>query len=147
MIKSFFEDKFEYDFRCNQQWIQVLEENEDHLNNFLKRSISHILNVHHIWICRLIGVKPDSEEYDILPISHWEQFAQQNYLQTIEFIKDLDEGDTTDYHTEEGKPVSKDVVDVLYHILNHSAHHRGQISKELRDQGIEPPSFNFIAFH
>jgi uncharacterized damage-inducible protein DinB len=42
--------------------------------------------------------------------------------------------------------LEKEVVDVLYHILNHSNYHRGQIAKDLRDHGLEVPSYNFITF-
>jgi len=147
LLKEFFLDKFEYDFECNKRWGNILHEHYDDLNDYIKRSYSHILNVHHIWISRLKNQEPESFSFDILPTNSWEKLANQNYLQTIDFLEGKDIKDHLKYSDEEGVRLEKNVVDVLYHILNHSVHHRAQISRELRLKGIEPPSFNFIAYH
>ncbi len=127
--------------------MKVLDQHYDELNDFIKRSYSHILNVHHIWIARLEGKEPESFSFDVLPTNYWSKLANQNYLQTVEYLENIDIKDHMSYHDEEGVVMEKDVIDVLYHILNHSVHHRAQISRELRQLGIEPPAFNFIAFH
>lgn len=147
MLHLFFADKFEFDFRSNLRWCEVMEQQEDQLNPYIVRSFSHILNVHHIWICRLTGRSVESHSFDILPMNYWEQLARQNYLQTIEFLNHPESPETVDYKSEEGVAMTKDAMDILYHILNHSAHHRAQISRELRLLGIEPPAFNFTAFN
>jgi uncharacterized damage-inducible protein DinB len=36
---------------------------------------------------------------------------------------------------------------ILFHILNHETHHRGQISMALQQMGIDPPDFDFIFLH
>jgi uncharacterized damage-inducible protein DinB len=67
-------------------------------------------------------------------------------LKTLDFLEKVDELEKVNYHSEEGVQLEKEVVDVLYHILNHSNYHRGQIAKDLRDHGLEVPSYNFITF-
>lgn len=147
MITGFFLDKFEYDFRCNQRWIERLSKHEDALSDFCLKSFSHVINVHHIWIQRLHNVDSESHTWDILPISYWEKLTQDNHRKTVDFLEKHELDNKINYTSEEGVAFEKDTIDVLYHILNHSNYHRAQISRELRLLGIQPPSFNFIAYH
>lgn len=147
MIIDFFIDKFEYDFESNRKWIKVLEEHEDELNTFVKKSFSHIINVHHIWVSRIRHEQIESHTNDTLPMFYWGKLVQENYLKTIDFLNRVDLAEKVKYHDEQGVELSTTVVDILYHILNHSNYHRAQISRELRMLNIEPPSFNFISFH
>jgi uncharacterized damage-inducible protein DinB len=146
-MKEFFIDKFEYDFRSNQKWIDVLMKHEDELSDYVLKSMSHIINVHHIWISRILEKKAESHTWDILPIDYWDQLMHDNLRQTIEYLEHVDSSEKVDYHSEEGVKFSKSSIDILYHILNHSNYHRAQIAVELRKLGITPPSFNFIAYH
>jgi len=146
VIKEFFIDKFEYDFRSNKKWCEHLLSNEDDLNDYIRKSISHIINVHHIWIHRVIEMPAESHTWDVLPADYWINLAQENFLKTVEYLEQFESNEKINYHTEEGVEFSKEVIDVLYHILNHSNYHRGQIARELRNLGLSVPSFNFIAY-
>lgn len=147
MLTDFFLDKFEYDFRCNQRWIECLKANEDNLNEFILKSFSHVINVHHIWIQRLLDQPSESFTWDVLPIDFWEKLARDNHLKTIDFLEKQELYNKVNYMSEQGIAFEKDVIDILYHILNHSNYHRAQISRELRVNDIQPPAFNFISFH
>ena len=43
-------------------------------------------------------------------------------------------------------PYSKSIIDILYHILNHSNYHRAQIIMDLKQNNLAYPSLNFITF-
>jgi len=146
-MKEFFIDKFEYDFRSNQKWVDVLAKHEDELTDFIRKSMSHIINVHHIWISRILEKNAESHTWDVLPIDYWDQLMHDNLRQTIEYLEHVDSTEKVDYHSEEGVKLSKSSIDILYHILNHSNYHRAQIAMELRKLSITPPSFNFIMYH
>lgn len=146
MIKEFFLDKFAYDFHSNQRWIKTLTQHEEQLNPFILKSFSHIINVHHIWIHRLLEQEVESFTWDVLPIDFWEKLARENHLKTEEFLEKSEWEGKINYTSEEGVPFEKNTVDILYHILNHSNYHRAQINRELRLLEIEPPIFNFITF-
>ena len=143
MIKAFFLDKFEADFRSNQQWCALLEDNEGDLSDFAISSFSHIVNVHHIWISRISGLKIESHTWDQLPLEFLEKLCQENYLKTVDYLEKEELNNTVDYQSEEGANLSKTDVDILYHILNHTTYHRAQIANNLRNNGIIPPVFNF----
>jgi len=147
VITDFFLDKFEYDFRCNQRWLDALKPHEEQLPDFIIKSFSHIINVHHIWVQRLLELPSESHTWDLLPFDYWEKLAQENHLKTIDFLEKQELTNKINYTGEEGIPYEKDVIDILYHILNHSNYHRAQISREMRLREMKPPSFNFITFH
>lgn len=147
MVTDFFLDKFEYDFRCNLRWIERMKQHEDALNPFVLKSFSHIINVHHIWMHRLMEIPTESDTWDLLPIDYWEKLANENHLKSVDFLEKQEIDNKIHYRSEEGILYEKDTIDVLYHILNHSNYHRAQISRELRTLQLEPPAFNFISFH
>lgn len=146
MIKDFFIDKFEYDFRSNQKWCEVLQQNEDSLSPFILKSFSHIINVHHIWITRIEGKIAESHTWDQLPLDYWAKLCQDNHLKTNDYLEKIELNTKVNYMSEEGVRLEKIDIDILYHILNHSTYHRAQISREICDLGLSPPSFNFISF-
>lgn len=147
MIKEFFLDKFAYDLQCNRLWIDVCNRNEDEIDGFIKRSFSHLINAHHRWICLLEGIEPESGLNDEFALRFWLELCNDNYRKTENYLENRDLNEKIGYHNEEGIKLEKEVIDILYPILNHSNHHRAQISREIRVVGIEPPAFNFIAFH
>ncbi|MCH2230332.1 MAG: hypothetical protein MK105_08305 [Crocinitomicaceae bacterium] len=146
MLKEFFQDKFEYDFRSNKNWCRTILSQEQDIPEYVVKMMSHIVNVHHIWIYRVLGLPPESFSWDKLPIDYWEKLHQENYLKTIDYLEKNETYEKVNYHSEEGVIFTKETIDILYHILNHSNYHRGQIAKSLRDHGLEPPVFNFITF-
>lgn len=146
-MKDFFHDKFEYDLQSNLTWISKITLQEDDVNDFIIKSLSHIINVHHIWNSRLIGIAPESDSWDTLPLRYMSKLAVENKNVTFNYLESWDSETKVDYHDSEGVQMTKDTVDVLYHVLNHSNYHRAQIAREMRVLGLEPPNFNFIAYH
>lgn len=146
MIKAFFQDKFEYDFNANMQWFECVENQEDEISDFTNKSMSHIINVHYIWNCRLRGIKPESSDWDLLPIHYYQRFIHQNYQETLDYLEKIELGEKVNYHSSEGVKFTKKDIDILYHILNHSNYHRAQIVMDLKNQHLKTPSFNFITY-
>lgn len=145
-MKEFFLDKFEYDFFATKNWIKIIEDQEEFISPFVDTSISHIINVHHIWNSRLKGLKPESESWDKLPIEYLLKLHEQNYSETIDFIEKFELENKINYHSSEGVEYSKPIIDILYHILNHSNYHRAQIVMDLKQNNLTAPSFNFITY-
>lgn len=145
-MKDFFLDKFEYDFYATNNWIDSIIAQEDLVSPFVVRSISHIINVHHIWNCRLLNKDSESELWDVLPMDYLHRLHRQNYLETIEFLEKYELNEKINYHSSEGVQLTKLIVDVLYHMLNHANYHRAQIVLDLKQNNLEHPSFNFISY-
>ena len=146
MIIPFFLEKFEYDLYANLSLIEVLENQEEDLDKFIIQSFSHLINVHHIWNSRLIGTKAQSGENDLLPLSYFARFSRENYKVSIDYIEKEELNKKISYHSSEGVQLVKQDLNILYHILNHSTHHRAQIILQLNNLNLKRPDFNFIIF-
>ena len=145
-MQDILRDRFKIDLSRNLQLFNILSQNEEHLNSFIKRSFSHIINTHYIWLCRIEGSSPESNFWDQLPLHHGEKFLQENYLRTISYLDDHELQQKVNYHDEEGVKLDDSLGNILLHVLDHGNYHRGQISMELRKQGVTPPSMNLIPY-
>jgi uncharacterized damage-inducible protein DinB len=146
-MKDFFLDKFEYDYFAQRNWIKFIEEQEGQISDFTKSSFSHIINVHHIWNCRLNTTIPESNSWDLLPTEYLDKLVCANYMETINYLENNELNEKINYHSSEGFEISKLDKDILYHILNHSNYHRAQIVMDLKLKRLKSPNFNFISFH
>lgn len=147
MIRDFFLDKFEYDHACNKEWIKCVIDHEDKIDRFIISSFSHLINVHHRWISRLEGIQAESGIHDIFYPEDWLRLCTDNFLKTENYLEHADFEGIIHYYNDDGLPLEKEAIDILYHILNHSNYHRAQIAMQLRKLDIIPPSLNFIAYH
>lgn len=145
-MKDFLLDKFEYEFNALKLWIECIEEQEDQVSDFVKRSISHIINAHHIWNSRLLGRRAESEFWDTLPIRFLQKLNQQNYREVLDYMENFELGEKVNYHSSEGIRFDRTDLDILFHVLNHSVYHRAQIVLDLKQQNLKYPSFQFITF-
>jgi len=143
-MRDFFADKFERDHHQNLALIRFFEEQEDNLPEIVLKSFSHILNVHYLWNCRLRQLPADSNDWDILPLSYFDRFENQNYQETRNLLENTDWEELINYHSSEGIPLSGLTTDILYHILQHSNYHRAQIITEIKRAELPVPSFEFI---
>jgi uncharacterized damage-inducible protein DinB len=51
-----------------------------------------------------------------------------------------------DYRDLKGNPHKDLVWQIVFHVVNHSTHHRGQVAAFFRALGIVPPTLDLIAF-
>jgi uncharacterized damage-inducible protein DinB len=145
-MKDFILDKFEYDFYASKSLIEHIERQEDKVSSFVIKSISHIINVHHIWNSRLFGKKAESGVWDILPVPFLLSLHRQNYRETIDYLEKIELGEKVNYHSSEGVQFDQLDLDILYHMLTHSNYHRAQIIHDMKQNQLEVPSMNFISF-
>ena len=145
-MEALFNQLFDYNFYCNKKLIDELQT----ISKVPKKSIklfSHILNAHHIWNKRLVGEEWNFKVWQVHEIKDWEDIHYENQRSTFEVIRNThDFNKRIDYQTTEGRTFANELKDVLFHIVNHSSHHRGQILMNLRDKKIEPPSLDYIFY-
>lgn len=145
-MQGFFLSLFEFDFQANNHWIASLEQQNLTDNSGIRRQLCHILNVHHLWTSRLNGKAVISNDWDDLPFYAWKKLNRENSAQTQLFIMNKDIAGETEYIDSEGIFQRKSSSDILYHILQHSTHHRAVINTLIRKNGAVPPEMNFICF-
>lgn len=143
-FQQFFAEKFEFDLYANLAWNKIFLEYEEQLSPYLIRSMSHIINVHHIWNARLMQKVAESNDWDILPVEFMERLHQENYRQTINFLEHDSLTEKINYHDSEGVPLEKETMDILYHQLTHSNYHRAQLAVAARELELPVANAHFI---
>ncbi|MCL6274442.1 damage-inducible protein DinB [Muricauda sp. 2012CJ35-5] len=145
-MKGFLHQLFDYNFYCNKKLIaqcDALEEFPEHSTKLF----SHILNAHHIWNQRILGKPSEYQVWQIHQKDKWGDIHYENQRATFEIITNADDfTKRIDYENSEGRTYANDLKDILFHIVNHSTHHRGQILTDFRTNGIEPEALDYIFY-
>lgn len=145
-MKVFFNQLFDYNFYCNKKIIEECSK----LDNVPEKSISlfsHLLNAHHIWNARIIGKPAEYEVWQSHEIKDWGDIHYENQRSSFEITtntKDFEK--RIDYENTEGRLFTNTLQDILFHIINHSTHHRSQIAMDFRNNDLSPIPSDFIFY-
>lgn len=142
----FFEKLFEYNHWANQSLIKCINEQPALVSELSLKWMSHILNAQHIWNSR---ISKQEQFYTVWQVHSPVLFMQMdtyNQAQTIKMLKTTHIQATVRYNNSQNKSFANSVQDILFHVINHSTYHRGQIASDLKRRGITPPVTDFIAF-
>jgi uncharacterized damage-inducible protein DinB len=94
----------------------------------------------------LLLEKPLFSVWQLQPIENFLAIDQANHEQSGEILKMVDFEQVFHYTTSTGLAFSSTGRDMLFHIINHSTHHRAQIASEFRLSGIPPLVSDYIFF-
>jgi uncharacterized damage-inducible protein DinB len=96
---------------------------------------------------RLLGKELKYEVWQVHEVKDWEDIHYENQRTTFEIITNSNDFEKrVDYETTEGRVFANELKDILFHIINHSTHHRGQILAGFRDSNIEPGNLDYISY-
>lgn len=145
-MKVFFNELFDYNFYCNKKII----DNAMAIEKVPEKSqelFSHILNTHHIWNARILGKPSEFEVWDSHLIKDWADIHYENQRSSFEITTNADGFDKRiDYENTEGRLFTNTLQDMLFHIINHSTNHRGQIATDFRNNGIAPIVLDYVYY-
>ncbi|WP_394974164.1 DinB family protein [uncultured Croceitalea sp.] len=145
-MNTLFNQLFDYNFYCNKNLIEKCKE----LKEVPEKAVSlfsHVLNAHHIWNMRLLGKEHKYDVWQIHPLETWEDIHYENQRTTFEIITNSDDFQKrVDYETTEGRVFANELKDILFHIINHSTHHRGQVLADFRTNDVEPGNLDYISY-
>ncbi len=145
-MKAYLQQIFDYNYHCNRKIIEACSEMETVPESIRKR-FSHILNAHHIWNARILEQPREYEVWQLHDPTRWQEVHYQNQRDSFEVISQAaDLGRRVAYETTDGRSFSNSLQDILFHIVNHSTHHRGQISVDFRTHGLEPLPLDYIHY-
>lgn len=145
-MKPFFNQLFDYNFFCNKSLIEKCIGLKEVPENTIAL-FNHILNAHHIWNMRVLGKTREYDVWQVHGVKDWEDIHYENQRTTFEIITNADDFEKrVDYETTEGRVFANDLKDILFHIVNHSTHHRGQVLADFRANGIEPDGLDYISY-
>ena len=145
-MKAFFNELFDYNFFCNKKIITQSIELQKVPDN-TQKLFSHILNAHHIWNSRINGNTAEFNVWDIHDIKDWSDIHYENQRSSFEIITNADSFEKRiDYENSEGRLFTNNLKDILFHIINHSTNHRGQIAVDFRNNGLEPLVLDYVFY-
>lgn len=145
-MKAFFHQVFDYNYHSNKQLITVCS-GLDEVPDKSAKLFNHILNAHHIWNARIMDRTSEFAVWQTHKLGLWEEIHYDNQRNSFEIISNAELWQQRiKYEDSEGAHFSSSLQDILFHIINHSTHHRGQILSDFRANGIDPPIQDYIYY-
>lgn len=143
-MTSYFKELFEYNAHVNRKLLVVLAENPELIHGKSHQLFSHILNAHHIWNHRIMAKPEMYGVWELQPASEMHHINTRNLVDSMHILDHLDINTTVSYQNSKGQKFQNSISDMLFHVINHSTYHRGQIATDFRANGIEPLITDYI---
>src|SRR4030095_2629114 len=145
-MKDFFIELFEYSHESNQKLANVFTSNASKPSERATKLYNHVLNVHQVWNGRIESNQKPFGGWDIHSPQDYVTIDKMNYENSLLILNKYDLNATIRYLNTKGEPFNNSVRDILFHIINHSTYHRGQIATDFRLNGLEPVATDYIFF-
>jgi uncharacterized damage-inducible protein DinB len=145
-MKQFFKELFEYSYHCNQKLADVFNNEPDKTSEKAVKLFNHILNAHQIWNNRINPSEKPFGVWELHEVKNLMHIDQTNYEQTLHVLNKFELDEALNYSNSKSKAFRNNVRDILFHIINHSTYHRGQIATEFKQHGLEPLVTDYIFF-
>ena len=144
-MKDFFKDIFEYHHHFNQKLIEQLIKNQNSVSDSTIPILSHTINAQQIWNSRITNSKKLGvhAEHTLLECK---KIDNENYVETIRIINEYELTKKIIYSNSKGVEFYNSIQQILYHIVNHFSHHKGQIISDIRQNGIDPIVTDYIFY-
>jgi uncharacterized damage-inducible protein DinB len=145
-MKDFFKDIFEYHHQFNQKLADQILEHLDRIPEDSQKLFSHVLNAHQIWNSRILLQQPAFKVWDMQPPQQYKQIDLQNYGDTLRILEQADFSAPITYTNSQGQVFTNTVRDILFHVNNHSTHHKAQLASRFKALDIKPLVTDYIFF-
>ena len=145
-MKAFFEDVLKYTHHSNGLLIEKLLENPEFYSENISLLSSHILDAHHIWNHRIFGKSPSLSVWQPVEINRLPELNDENFEHSKQIIQQRDFSEKINYTNSKGFIYTNSIQEILFHIINHSTYHRGQIVSLLKTKGVEPIATDYIFY-
>ena len=113
------------------------------------RLLAHIAAVEHLWYSRILGRPAEIAVWPALSVAETRAVANQHADLFDALVTGADESALARrvaYRNSKGQAYESSVVDIVIHVSMHGGYHRGQIARQLRAAGREPPYTDYIQF-
>jgi uncharacterized damage-inducible protein DinB len=145
-MKNHYKDLYEYSLKSNQTTIGLLEKHRTTIPEKTIKAISHILNAQHLWNHRIEGSPSTFKVWDIHPIHQLREINESLFEQSFRILEEQDFDRIVNYVNSQGESFSNTVKDILFHVVNHSTYHRGQVMLQLRESVQDAISTDYIFY-
>jgi uncharacterized damage-inducible protein DinB len=150
-LADYLRRQFAYDEWANREVLNAIRAAGDaspgDANQRSLQLVSHILAAELVWLERLKGQPQSVPVWPQPDLAQCEAQAAKLGGQWLEFLDLITAGDVSQsisYRNSKGEEWTNTIVDVLTHVVMHSAYHRGQIATHMRATGQTPAYTDFI---
>jgi uncharacterized damage-inducible protein DinB len=146
-MKAFFNELFEYNRHMNNELIRSIVQNRSTVSEKSLKWINHILNAHELFNCRIepAGYEPPAP-WDMRALEELAPINENNFQVSLGILRLYDFDTVIMYTTMKGTQMENTVGDIMFHMINHSTYHRGQIAVEFRNGGLEPLVGDWVVY-
>jgi uncharacterized damage-inducible protein DinB len=148
-LEEYVRKQFAYNAWANREVLAAIQA-ADGASGGDQRSLqllSHILAAERLWLERLTG-QPQSlpvwPEPDLVRCETESAELEKLWAEYLDAVLARDLSRTISYKNSKGEAWSSTILDVLTHVVMHSAYHRGQIASHMREIGQTPAYTDFI---
>ena len=137
--------QFAYDEWANREVLAAIQTSSEASRSL--QLLAHILSAERLWLERLTQQPQSSPVWPEFSIDRCAtQIAELGRLwrEYLGQISPAGLSTKISYKNSKGEPWTSTVLDVLTHVVMHSAYHRGQIASHMRAAGQTPASTDFI---
>jgi uncharacterized damage-inducible protein DinB len=113
------------------------------------RLFAHIAAVEHLWYSRILGRPAEVAVWPALGVGESRELAARHADLFDALVTGADEralARRVTYRNSKGRTYESSVADIVTHVSMHGGYHRGQIARQLRAAGREPPYTDYIQF-
>jgi len=145
-LADYLRKELAYDGWANQEVLTTIRSAGGESTRSLQL-MAHILAAERLWLERLRQVPQSGPVWPEPNLAWCEAEAEKLGREWHEYLELATAGDisqTISYKNTKGEQWTSAIVDVLTHVVIHSAYHRGQIASHMRSIGLTPASTDFI---
>lgn len=136
---------FEYNFFYNEKLIHLMEPEQNRLPEKVFQLFNHILSAHRVWNARILS-EPAIHPWERRPFEDLIGINSKNHHETLQILENPNLETFISYQNTGGTNFQNKLEDILFHVINHSTYHRGQIAMLFRESGLTPMVSDFIAY-
>ena len=145
-MKQFFKELFEYSHHFNQKLSNVFNDIPDKASEKAVKLFNHLLNAHQVWNNRIELKQATFRIWELNSTQDLKNIDQTNNEQSLQILDKFDLNETINYSNSKGQAFSNSIRDILFHVINHSTYHRGQIATEFRLHELESLVMDYIFY-
>ena len=112
-------------------------------------TLNHIVLVQRLWLDRIQGVNAAYRYWDPAPVSEileGSEFSTRDWIQFLSVVSPDGWHRRINYVNVRGVSFVNSLEEIVTQVINHSTHHRAQVSLMIRQAGQQPPVLDFISF-
>lgn len=145
-LADYLRREFAYDEWANREVLAAIRA-AGAVNERSLQLMAHILAAERVWLERLKQVPQSVHVWPKPDMAQCEAEAAELGGLWLEFLDLITAGDVSQsvsYKNSKGEEWTSTIVDILTHVVMHSAYHRGQIASHMRASGQTPAYTDFI---